>query len=336
MTSVPLTLMQLSGGMKRAFAGMPFLISVATGPGRIAFSRDATGELVVLPLHPGMELDVREHAFLLASHQIKYSFVRVKGLTNILFGGQGMFMDRFVTTNTPGLLILHGYGNVFERVLKAGESIMVEPGAFLYKDASGDDAGGVSETRRGVFRRHEHEPGAHDRARPCREFSRCTCIITRSRAIHMFCSNCGTGIGRRAVLRLAGCVWPERPLLGSTAGGTGAHRSASNQCPWCVSSLSPGDISCPRCGATLNARGRRPESGWAKLPGRKDMAKLQFGDSFCQIEGNYVPVADVNLAAATASTSPITYCCGKIRRSRSRRCRSAAAGSGCSRACRSS
>ncbi len=134
--NVPLSLLQLSGGIKRAFAGMPFLISVATGPGRIAFSRDATGELVVLPLHPGMELDVREHAFLLASHQINYSFLRVKGLTNILFGGQGMFMDRFVTTNTPGLLILHGYGNVFERKLKAGESIMVEPGAFLYKDSS--------------------------------------------------------------------------------------------------------------------------------------------------------------------------------------------------------
>jgi uncharacterized protein (AIM24 family) len=134
--SVAMSVMQLSGGLKRVFAGMPFLISVATGPGRIAFSRDATGELVVLPLHPGMELDVREHAFLLSSHQIGYSFVRIKGLTNILFGGQGMYMDRFVTTSTPGLLILHGYGNVFERRLAAGESIMVEPGAFLYKDSS--------------------------------------------------------------------------------------------------------------------------------------------------------------------------------------------------------
>jgi len=134
--SVPLTLMALSGGFKRAFAGMPFLISVASGPGRIAFSRDATGELVVLPLHPGMEVDVREHAFLLSSHQIQYSFVRIKGLANILFGGQGMYMDRFVTAGSPGLLILHGYGNVFERVLRPGESIMLEPGAFLYKDSS--------------------------------------------------------------------------------------------------------------------------------------------------------------------------------------------------------
>lgn len=134
--NVPLSVMQLSGGLKRVFAGMPFIISVATGPGRIAFSRDATGELVVLPLHPGMEIDVREHAFLLSSHQIGYSFVRIKGLTNILFGGQGMYMDRFITTSTAGLLILHGYGNVFERRLAAGESIMVEPGAFLYKDSS--------------------------------------------------------------------------------------------------------------------------------------------------------------------------------------------------------
>jgi uncharacterized protein (AIM24 family) len=133
---VPLTVMQLSGGIKRALAGMPFIISVASGPGRIAFSRDATGELVVLPLHPGMELDVREHAFLLASQQIQYSYVRIKGLTNILFGGQGMFMDRFITAGTQGLLILHGYGNVFERTLRAGESIMVEPGAFLYKDSA--------------------------------------------------------------------------------------------------------------------------------------------------------------------------------------------------------
>lgn len=133
---VPMSTMQLPGGTKRMLAGMPFLISVAQGPGRVAFSRDATGELVALPLHPGMEVDVREHAFLLASYNIAYSFERIKGLRNILFGGQGMYMDRFVTTNQSGLLLLHGYGNVFERTLKPGESILIEPGAFLYKDSS--------------------------------------------------------------------------------------------------------------------------------------------------------------------------------------------------------
>jgi|SRR6185369_8534447 len=131
-----MSVLPLTGGVKRALAGMPFIISVAHGPGRVAFSRDATGELVVLPLHPGQELDVREHAFLLCSHTVQYTFLRIKGLRNILFGGNGMFMDRFIASGTQGLLLLHGYGNVFERTLRPGESIQVEPGAFLYKDAS--------------------------------------------------------------------------------------------------------------------------------------------------------------------------------------------------------
>jgi uncharacterized protein (AIM24 family) len=134
--NIMLTAMPLSGGIKRLLAGMPFAVTQARGPGHVAFSRDASGELVVMPLHPGMELDVREHAFLMASHSIAYSFIRIKGFFNIIFGGEGMFMDRFVTGNESGLLLLHGYGNVFQRTLKPGESILLEPGAFLYKDAS--------------------------------------------------------------------------------------------------------------------------------------------------------------------------------------------------------
>jgi uncharacterized protein (AIM24 family) len=133
---VALTVLPLQGMFKRLLAGMPLVITTATGPGRAAFSRDATGELLLMLLHPGMRLDVREHAFVLASNHVAYSYVRVKGLRTILFGGQGMFMDQFVTTGSPGLLVLHGYGNVFERGLAPGESVLLEPGAFLYKDAS--------------------------------------------------------------------------------------------------------------------------------------------------------------------------------------------------------
>jgi uncharacterized protein (AIM24 family) len=132
----PIAALNTGGGFKRVLGGMPFVVTVAQGPGRVAFSRDSPGELVVLPLHPGMELDVREHAFLLASGTINYSFVRIKGLANVLHGGGGMFMDRFVTEGAPGLLMLHGYGNVFERLLKPGEKILVEPGGFLYKDST--------------------------------------------------------------------------------------------------------------------------------------------------------------------------------------------------------
>jgi uncharacterized protein (AIM24 family) len=83
-----------------------------------------------------MELDVREHAFLAGTHSLTYSFVRIKGLANVLHGGGGMYMDRFVTHNEPGLLLLHGYGNVFQKTLQPGEKILVEPGGFLYKDST--------------------------------------------------------------------------------------------------------------------------------------------------------------------------------------------------------
>ena len=36
----------------------------------------------------------------------------------------------------PGLLLLHAAGNVFVRTLKAGETILVKPTAFLFKDTS--------------------------------------------------------------------------------------------------------------------------------------------------------------------------------------------------------
>ncbi len=149
----PLTAMQTGGGMKRVLGGMPFVLSTAYGPGRVAFSRDAPGELVVLPLHPGMELDAREHAFLAASHTISYDFVRLKGLANLLHGGNGMYLDRFVTQGYPGLLLLHGNGDVFERVLGPGEKILVEPGAFLYKDASVAMEAQQMDVKTGMFRR---------------------------------------------------------------------------------------------------------------------------------------------------------------------------------------
>ena len=152
--AVPMAAMNTGGGMKRTLGGMPHILSIAQGPGRIAFSRDATGELVVLPLHPGMELDVREHAFLLASHSIQYSFIRIKGLVNLLHGGSGMFMDRFVTAQYPGLLMLHGNGNVLERTLRPGEKILVEPGGFLYKDSTVGMQAMQMPLKTGMFGRH--------------------------------------------------------------------------------------------------------------------------------------------------------------------------------------
>ena len=61
--------------------------------------------------------------------------VVVKGVANMLFGGTGFFIDKFHSHKGDGILWLHGYGNVFEKTLAAGETIDVEPGGWLYKDS---------------------------------------------------------------------------------------------------------------------------------------------------------------------------------------------------------
>ena len=134
--NVFMSVMTAPGGMKRLVGDLPFVLSVARGPGRVSFSRDAPGELVVLPVDSGVELDVRENAMIVATSSLTYSFEKLGGLKATLAAGTGMYLDRFKASEGSGLLVLHGYGNVFARTLGEGESIQIEPGGFLYKDAA--------------------------------------------------------------------------------------------------------------------------------------------------------------------------------------------------------
>ena len=67
-------------------------------------------------------------------------------------------------------------------------------------------------------------------------------------------------------------------------------------CAWCHQSSDGSTITCPSCGAPVDIRRRISASGWTQLPPVPDMTRIQFGRSTCQIEGAYVPVADMNLA----------------------------------------
>src|SRR5271155_89090 len=116
----------------------------------------------------------------------------------------------------------------------------------------------------------------------------------------MFCTNCGSQVPDTAnfCTSCGSAVQhaPEPVQPRAAVQPPVVRAGVEPACPWCAAEIDAAQLSCPRCGATLKAPPIRSESGWAELPGRKDMAKLQFGDSFCQIEGLYVPVADVNLA----------------------------------------
>ncbi|HUA20758.1 MAG TPA: AIM24 family protein [Bryobacteraceae bacterium] len=140
---INITTMSLAGGWKRVFAGMPLIMTQAQGPGHVAFSRDAPGEMIALPIQPGQSVDVREHLFMLATGNVAYDWFQ----TNIWYTTQdgddkethypvGMFMDRFSAPQSPGLLLLHASGNVFVRQLAPNQTILVKPTALIFKDPS--------------------------------------------------------------------------------------------------------------------------------------------------------------------------------------------------------
>jgi uncharacterized protein (AIM24 family) len=135
-TAVNIGIKPMKGALKRMLAGMQIFVTEASGQGQIAFSRDGVGQILGLHLAPGEEIHVREHQFLAATKNIEYTFERVRGIVNMFAGSTGFFIDKFHCTAGEGILWLHGYGNVFEKVLARGEQIEVEPGAWLYKDTS--------------------------------------------------------------------------------------------------------------------------------------------------------------------------------------------------------
>jgi uncharacterized protein (AIM24 family) len=66
-------------------------------------------------------------------------------------------------------------------------------------------------------------------------------------------------------------------------------------CPYCRMPTDGASTACARCGAPVDVRLAVSHSGWAKQPPIKDMARIRFNRSTCQISGNYVPVAEMNL-----------------------------------------
>jgi uncharacterized protein (AIM24 family) len=73
--------------------------------------------------------------------------------------------------------------------------------------------------------------------------------------------------------------------------------TSSYTCPYCRIPSDGGSPTCPHCGAPVDVRERVTDSGWAEQPPIRDMARIRFNRSTCQISGAYVPVAEMNLHA---------------------------------------
>ncbi len=131
----------MRGGWKRLRAGMPLVMMRAQGPGHIAFSADAPGETLAVPLRPGQAIDVVEHRFLVATGNVGYEWENSNVWFTTKDGDEtethfpvGRTMDRFTAAGGNGLLLLHAPGNTFIRDLAPGGRILVQPGGLIWKD----------------------------------------------------------------------------------------------------------------------------------------------------------------------------------------------------------
>jgi uncharacterized protein (AIM24 family) len=66
-------------------------------------------------------------------------------------------------------------------------------------------------------------------------------------------------------------------------------------CPYCRMASEGGGGTCQHCGAPVDVRLKVSDSGWIEQPPIRDMARIRFGRSTCQISGAYVPVAEMQL-----------------------------------------
>ncbi|MGC1184310.1 MAG: AIM24 family protein [Candidatus Dormiibacterota bacterium] len=131
---IGIKLKAVRGAVRRLVAGRQVFLTEAKGHGDIAFSRDAPGHVFPLELPHGAAILAREHQFLAATASVRYSTSHLRGFRNNLFGHSGFWVDRFEAHDSEGVVWLHGFGNVFEKVLADGEEIDVEPGGWVYMD----------------------------------------------------------------------------------------------------------------------------------------------------------------------------------------------------------
>ena len=54
------------------------------------------------------------------------------------------------------------------------------------------------------------------------------------------------------------------------------------------------------CGAPLDVKDKVSDSGWREAPRLRDMTEFRFSGSTCQVEGELVPVAEINLSPQDA------------------------------------
>ncbi|WP_407542239.1 AIM24 family protein (plasmid) [Deinococcus radiomollis] len=123
-TNVPGGLM---AGLSRAFSGGTiFLLNFKTQTrGQVAFSADFPGKIVPMELAEGESIVMHKHAFVCAEASVTLSVTFTRKFGAGLVGGDGFVLQKITG---PGVAFAELDGDAVEYHLKAGETMLVEPG----------------------------------------------------------------------------------------------------------------------------------------------------------------------------------------------------------------
>lgn len=118
----------LMKGLGRMVSGESLFMTTYTakrGGGKIAFTPEAPGRVLAMPLEAGQTLLCQRDAFMCAENSVDLSVHFHKRLGAGLFGGEGFFLQR---VEGPGHVFFEIAGEAYETTLDSGETLSVDPG----------------------------------------------------------------------------------------------------------------------------------------------------------------------------------------------------------------
>lgn len=118
----------LMGGLKRVLTQESFFVTefmAEGGPGVVAFAGRVPGKIAAIELQGGKNWIFQKDAFLAAGTNVQFDVAFQKRLGSILFGGEGLVLQRF---HGEGTLWVHSPGDLVEYPLAAGQTMKISSG----------------------------------------------------------------------------------------------------------------------------------------------------------------------------------------------------------------
>lgn len=115
-------------GLKRVITRESFFVTEFTaesGPGVVAFAGRVPGKIAAIDLRGGKNWVFQKDAFLAAESSISFDVAFQKRVGSILFGGEGLILQRF---RGEGTLWIHSPGDLVEHELAPGQVMKIASG----------------------------------------------------------------------------------------------------------------------------------------------------------------------------------------------------------------